>query len=310
MLTRYTYRIERPVLYNNVNTERLHGRYINPSDIAKIGGHRRIIPGTFLTAANRVLPRARIISPYTSDTTTVIVNNPSAFRVGDVLKVIGTPSSTPAAENAAVVNATAPNFGTVSAVSAIDGPQVTTATIAFPAVGNIFTLILDGISFSFTATTAIAADIATGLKAAFDAQKSQSSTWADVDATVNSAVLTFTHRQVRSVFTVSSSVAQGTGGSTGTAVVAVATAVGALTITASAANGNQIIGTKIGTITDIPLGVVTHEHYLTDDEGQDRASAIAVYNMAAVNLLALPYIDGHIVASLPKLSFIPIYTGG
>ncbi|MFN6560044.1 MAG: hypothetical protein RMY28_009570 [Nostoc sp. ChiSLP01] len=310
MLTRYSYKIERPVLYNNVNTERLYGRYINPTDIAKIGGHRRIIPGTFLTAANRVLPRAKIISPYASDATTVIVNNPSAFKVGDVLKVIGTPSSTPAAENAAVVNASAAAFGTVTAISATDGPQVTTVTIASPAVGNIFTLTVDGISFSFTAATTAPTDVATGLKSAFDAQKSQSSTWADVDATVNGAVLTFTHRQSRAVFTVSSSVAQGTGGSTGTAVVAVATPVGALIITASATNGNQIIGTKIGTITDIPLGVVTHEHYLTDDDGQDMGKAIAVYNMAAINLLALPYIDGHIVASLPRLSFTPIYTGG
>jgi hypothetical protein len=310
MLTRYTYKLERPILYNNVNTERLYGRYINPADIAKIGGHRRIIPGTILTNTNRILPRAKIISPYTSEATTVIVNNPWAFKVGDVLRVIGTPSSTPAAENSGIVGATAAAFGTVTAVSATDGPQVTTVTIASPAVGNIFTLAVDGISFSFTAATTTAADIAIGLKAAFDAQKSQTSTWADIDATVASAVITFTHRHPREVFTVSSSVAQGTGGSTGTATVAVTTAIGALTITASATNGNQVIGTKIGTITDIPLGIITHEHYLTDDEGQDRGEAIAVYNMAAINTLSLPYLDGHIVASLPRLSFVPPYTGG
>ncbi|ACC81160.1 hypothetical protein [Nostoc punctiforme] len=310
MLTRYSYRIERPVLYNNVNTERLYGRYITPTDIAKIGGHRRILPGSILTTANRILPRAKIISPYASDATTVIVNNPWAFKPGDVLKVIGTPSSTPTAENAAVVNASAAAFGTVTAVSATDGPQTTTVTIASPAVGNIFTLTADGISFGFTATTTVPSDVATGLKTAFDAQKSQTSSWADIDATVAGAVITFTHRQNRAVFTVTSSVAQGTGGSTGTAVVAVTTPVGALTITASSSNGNQVIGTKIGTITDTPLCILTHEYYLTDDEGQDRGDAIAGYNMAAINTLALPYIDGHIVASMPRLSFIPIYTGG
>lgn len=310
MLSRYAYKLERPVLYNNVNTERLYGRYINPSDVAKIGGHRRIAPGSFLTNANRILPRARIIAPYTSDASTVIVSNPAAFKVGDVLKVIGTPSSTAKQEADAVIEGTAAAFGTVTAVSGNDGPQVTTVTIASPAVGNIFTLTLDGISFSFTAASTTAADIATGLKTAFDAQKSQTSTWADIDATVSSGVITFTHRYNREVFTVSSSVAQGTGGSTGTATVAVPTPAGALTITASSSNGNQVIGTKIGTITDIPLGIITHEHYLTDDDGQDRGESIAAYNMAAINTLALPYLDGHIVASLPRLSFTPPYTGG
>ena len=256
------------------------------------------------------MPRARIISPYTSDGATVIVNNPWAFKSGDVLRVIGTPATAPAAENSGVVGATAAAFGTVTAVSATDGPQVTTVTIASVAIGNIFTLTVDGVSFSFTAATTAAADVATGLKAVFDSQKSQTSTWADIDAIAVGAVLTLTHRYPREIFTITSGVAQGAGGSTGTATVAVTTAVGALTITASASNGNQVVGTKIGTITDIPLGVISHEYYLTDDEGQDKGVNLAAYNVAAINTPALPYIDGHIVASLPRLGFTPVYTGG
>lgn len=274
MLTRYAYKLERPILYNNVNTERLYGRYIVPTDIAKIGGYRRVIPGSILTNTNRILPRSKIISPYASDATTVIVSNPWAFKVGDALKVIGTPTSTPTAENSSVVGATAAAFGVVSAISLLDGPQTTTVTIASPAIGNIFTLVVDGASISFTAVATTAADVASALKSLFDAQKSQTSTWADIDASVTAAVITFTHRYPAEVFAVSSNIIQGAGGSTGTATVAVTAAIGALTITPTATNGNQIIGTKIGTITDIPLGIITHEFYLSDDEGQNRGEVL------------------------------------
>ena len=309
MLTRYAYKTERPILYNNVNTESLYGKYIDTADVAKVDGFRRILAGSFLTNSGRILPRAKIISPYTSGATSVIVSNPWAFKIGDVLRVIGTPSSTPKQEADAVIGATAAAFGTVTAIASSSGNQITTATVASPAVGNIFTLNIDGITVSYTATTTTAADVVTNLKTLFESQKSQTSTWADIDTTVASATLTFTQRYPREIFVVTGTVAQGAGGSTGTITIAVTTSIGSLAITPTGSNGNQVISTKIGTITDIPLGVITHEHYLTDEEGQDRGEAIACYNMAAVNLLALPYIDGHIVASLPRISYMPVYTG-
>lgn len=307
MLTRYAYKLERPILYGDTVTERLYGRYINPIDIPKIGGHRRILPGTILGNNNRPVSRSKIISPYTSNGTSVIVSNPWAHKVGDVLKIIGVPGATAAAENTAVTAASAAAFGTITAISSVGDQQVTTVTIASPAVGNIFTLTIDGVSFSFTSATTTAADTATGLLGVYNSQKSQTSTWADIDAAVSGAVITFTHRYAREIFVVSSSVAQGVGGSTGTATVAVTSAIGALTITAATDNGNQVIGTKIGTITDVPLGILTEEYYLTDNELQDRATDLSVVTTGSINTLALPYIDGHIVASLPRLSWMPPY---
>lgn len=306
-LTRYAYKMDRPILYGDTVTERLHGRYITPTDIPKIGGHRRILPGTILGNNNRPVSRSKIISPYTSNGTSVIVSNPWAHKVGDVLKIISVPGATAAAENTAVAAASAAAFGTITAISSVGDRQVTTVTIASPAVGNIFSLNIDGITISHTATTTVAADTATALEALYNSQKSQTSTWADLDVAVAGAVLTFTHRYAREIFVISSSVAQGSGGSTGTATVVAISAIGTLTITAATDNGNQVIGTKIGTITDVPLGIVTEEYYLTDNELQDRATDLSVVTMGAINTLSLPYIDGHIVASLPRLSWMPPY---
>lgn len=307
MLTRYAYKMERPILYGDTITERLYGRYINPLDIPKIGGHRRILPGVFLGNNNRPISRSKILSPYTSNGTTVIVDNPWAHKVGDVLKVIGSPSAMPNEEYTAIASASAAAFGTITAISPVGDRQVTTVTVASPAIGNVFNLIIDGVSFSHTATTTVAADTAIALVNIFNSQKSQTSSWADIDASAVGGVITFTHRFAREVFVISSSVVQGSGATTGTATVSVTSAIGALTITPATDNGNHAIGTKIGTITDIPLGVVTEEYYLTDNDLQDRPTDLSVVTMGTINIYALPYIDGHLTKSLTRLSWMPVY---
>ncbi|ARV58067.1 hypothetical protein BZZ01_04940 [Nostocales cyanobacterium HT-58-2] len=307
MLSRTSFRLEKPILYNNVNAQSLYGALIDPANIAKVGGFRRIPAGSFLAAKNRLLPRARIISPYTSGSATVIVSNPYPFKVGDVLKVIGTPTSTPIQESQAVNNATAADFGTVTAIDTANNKQVTTVTPAAVAVGNVFSLTIEGATISYTATTTTAADVAKGLKNNFDAAKSPTGALFDLRAEVNGDSLVFTHEYLGEIAEIVGNVVQGAAATTGTLAVTVTQSVGALTITPASGNTNQVIGNKIGTITDLVLGVITHDHLLTDDDGIDTPRALAAYDSAMVNTKALPYLDGHIVNALPRLAFTPRY---
>lgn len=306
MLTRKTYKLEKPILYNNVGVTSFAGTTIDPIDVAKIGGFRRIMAGSFL-CQGRLLPRAEIISPYTSATSQVIVSNPSVFKVGDVLRLIGTPSSTPYQEAQAVVSATAPLFGTVTGWTQTYDFQATTVTPNSVAVGNIFTVDIDGVLISYTALTTSNADVVAGLVKQFQAVRSPNSTLRDLDFTASATQLTIKHQQPREIFKVRTSVTQGVAVTTGTLVTSVTEPLGALLITPQAGNGNQIIGAKIGTIADIPIGVITQEYYLTDDDGVDVSMMISAYEAAGIFTKALPYLDGDIVARLPKLTFVPPY---
>jgi hypothetical protein len=307
MLTRKTYKLEKPILYNNIGVTTFAGRTLDPEDVAKIGGFRRVMAGSFLCNSGRLLPRAEIISPYTSAATQVVVSNPSAFQVGDILRLIGTPSSTPYQEAQAVDAATAPLFGTVTGWDKTYDYQKTTVTPNSVAVGNIFTVDIDGVLISFTALTTSNADVVNGLLKQFQGMRSPNSTLWELDVTATSTQLVIKHQQPREIFKVKTTVAQGAAVTTGTLVAAITEGVGTLLITPQAGNGNQLIGAKIGTITDVPIGVITQESYLTDDDGVDVSIMVSAYEAAGVFTKSLPYLDGSIVAKLPKLTFVPPY---
>lgn len=305
MLTRKTYKIEKPILYNNIGAESFAQETMEPDDVARIGGYRRIIAGSFLSRG-RLLPRAEIISPYTSGQGQVIVNNPSVFKIGDVLRVIGTATPNAYQESLGVATGTAPLFATVTGFDRTFLYQKTTIIPNSVAVGNIFTVEIDGINISFAALTTSNADVVNGLLAQFNQMRAPVSILNDLRLTATATQLTIEHQLPREIFKVRTMVAQGAAATTGTLTAQVTEPVGALLITPQAGNGNQVIGTKIGTITDIPTGIITEEYYLTDDDGMDRAINISGYTSAGVNTKALPYLDGDIVART-KLTFVPPY---
>ena len=309
-ITRTSYRLEKPVLYNLMHAQALHAALIEPEMLSKIGGYRQIIAGSFLATGNRILPRATVISPYASGESQVIVNNPAAFIPGDVIRVIGTVASSSFDEAQSITMGTAPIFGTVTSVEGGIDMQKTTVTPNSVAVGNIFVLDIEGIKFSYIAETTSNEDVVNGLKQAFLQSKSQTSVFNDdgIRLVGTPTELTIESHMPREVITVKANVIQGDAATVGTLDVEVTQAVGAVLITPQGSNASLEIGAKIGTITDLPLGVITHDYYLTDDDGNDVNCRIAAYDMASVNTNALPYLDGAIVMQqLPKLSFIPAY---
>ncbi|NMG10713.1 hypothetical protein [Brasilonema sp. UFV-L1] len=191
MYSRQAYRFEKPILYNNVNTESLYGAVIEPENVAYIAPLGRCIrAGSFLATGDRLLPRARIISPYTSDSNNVIVSNPAVFKPGDVLRLIGTSSSTPQQEAAAVFQGTAVSFGTIVSVDASLVHQVVTCTVGNVSPGNIFILLIEGVSLSCTATTSNSADVVSALKSVFDAAWGQTLGFAEIRVSAEEDTLT------------------------------------------------------------------------------------------------------------------------
>lgn len=293
-----------PIIAAYGNTENAFSCCIEETDIPTIGGSKSVPAGVFLskksTGGHRTLGRAKVMAPYTSGDTTVIVESPQVFKIGDVLRVIGTPGQSYHTEDTAVKAATAPLFGTVTAIDALAQKQITTVTFASVAVGNVFTLTINGSPISFTATAASSQNVADGLKAAIICAQTGSAPLEEIRSTTPGGVLTLTTDLEGIIFTTEATVAQGVAVTTGTAVVDVTTAIGTLTITPQGGNASLAIGAKIGTIGDVVVGVLGIGISLADGDQH-----IAPYSAGIVYLQALPYIDGDIVAQMPKLTFIP-----
>lgn len=303
-MKRSVYYQDPPILSTNIGSENAFHCTIEAADVATIAGEQELPAGTFLckkAGGHRPLARSRVLAPYTSGATQLVVENPHFFKVGDVLRVIGTPGQTRYEEENAVKNATAPLFGTVTAINSLNQKQITTVTFASVAVGNVFTILINDVPISFTATAASNQNVADGLALALTKAQTGSSPIEEIEASAPGGVLTLTTRQPGYIFSVSASVSQGTGGSLGTATVAVPTPIGAITITPQGGNATLAIGAKVGTIGDVVVGVLANSVDFSADEYRH----IAPYSAGLIYIKALPYIDGDIMAQLPKLTYTP-----
>ena len=293
-----------PIIAVNTNTEAAFSCCLEESDIPSIAGSKSVPAGDFLakksTGGHRPLGRSKILAPYVSGETVVIVECPQVFKIGDVLRYIAAPGVSRYTEETAIRAATAPLFGTVTGIDSLNQRQITTVTFASVAVGNIFTVSINGVPISYTATAASNQNVADGLKTAITKAQSGSSPLEEIRVTTPGGVLTLTTDQEGIIFTTAVTVAQGVAGTLGTAVADVSTAIGTLTITPQGGNASLAIGAKIGTIGDVVVGVLNNSISLYDGD-----QFIAPYSGGVVYIDALPYIDGDIQTQLPKLTFIP-----
>ena len=293
-----------PIIATYGNTENAYSCCLEETDIPSIAGSKVVPAGIFLskksTGGHRPLGRAKVLAPYTSGETVLIVECPHVFKVGDVLRYIAAPGVNRYTEEAAIRNATAALFGTVTAIDSLSQKQITTVTFASVAVGNVFTVTINDVPIAYTATAASNQNVAEGLKAAIIKAQTGSSPIEEIRITTPGNVLTLTTDQEGIIFSTSASVAQGTGGSTGTATVDVTQAIGTLTITPQGGNASLVIGAKVGTIGDVVVGVLGNTISLYDGD-----QFIAPYSAGIVYEKALPYLDGDIMAQLPKITYMP-----
>jgi len=172
-LTRRSYERDRPVLYNNENTNNLHGSYITPDLISVVGGKRRVIEGSWLSYGGRLLARGIVLTDYTAGNVRIKVNNPWPFLPGDEIYAIGDETIDPVTERDNVVNATT-KIGTVASVDPGLSPQHT--GIGFPgfAIDDVITVKLEEVEVTYKVTSTLAADLFAGLIDAFQVQRQNS----------------------------------------------------------------------------------------------------------------------------------------
>lgn len=303
-LTQKQYSLDRLVLFNNLNTNNLNGRYIKPANLSNVGGYKKILAGSWLTTGDRLLDRAIVINPYTAAQTKVAVNNPWAFLPGDVLHIIGDSDEDYFAEKSAIEQATAPVFGTVVSIDPGVNPQLTTVTPASVAIGNIFNLKIAEVQISFTATTTVVADVVKGLydQLSLYLQQSEHSTLQGIEFKNNTTNLSLEAKEPGQIFITTGSVV-----GSGTMAIAVAEGIGTLNITPGAGNANLTTGAKIGSINKPGLGIIANTLYLTDQDNLERVADCAAYDAGNINKKALPYLDGALVAANQTLKYMPPY---
>lgn len=300
-ITRKAYNLEKQVLFNNCNTNNLNQQIMLADKVVNIAGYRRVFEGTIMTAGG-ILKRAKLISPYTSGGNTIITNYPYPFAVGDILYEIGDSTENAIAEAAAISGATQ-ILGTVTAIDTATTYQVTEVTPSGVAIGDVFSVEFGYQAYTFTATTTNVADVTAGLLAAINSGlRSHHSLLDFLEITEDGTKLVFTAKEPAEIFTITGSVV-----GTGALDIQVTTAVGAITITPDGGNNSHAIGAKIGTIDQVPLGIIANSFYLNDNENLDKTMDIAAYDMANIYKKSLPYLDGQIVQSLPTLKYSPAY---
>lgn len=303
-LTKKTFRRERPVLYNNCNTNNLQGSYIKPSNVSKVGDYKRVIEGSWQAWGDRLVAAGKAASPYVAGETEVVVNNPWAFLPGDVLSIVGDETEDYVAEKAAVAAGTAPEFGTVVSVDPGVAPQQTLVTPSGVAIGDVYSLKIEETEVSFEATTTDVADVLKGLydELTLYLQQSHHSKVESLKIENNGTDLVLTAESPGEIFVTTGSVV-----GTGALDVAIAPGVGGLTITPGAGNANLNIGAKLRDLTLRPLGIIATPMYLTDDHGLDRVGDYAAYDAGNINKAALTYLDGDLVSSMPTLKYMKPY---
>lgn len=300
----------RQVLYNQLNTEQLHQVYDGLFDnIASIGCGPRIIGGSFLAADQKLVGRAQNISPYKGDGR-LFVNNPYPFKVGDIVRVIGAPYADTFREYQAIALGTAPTLGTITKVVGDLVQQVTTVTFTGLVKGNIAVLWIDGILISTIVQSSSVAALAKKFIQEVGDKKGALSTLNDLELKPTDTGLEITHREPGEIFTTYASVEKGAGEAAGQAAVEVAKGVGEIQITPGpGAPATLEIGSKIGRINDVPLGVINWDYAIATGccDGGQPFNSLSAYNKGMVYRHALPYLDGHLVQAIPGLSYMPAY---
>ncbi len=301
-----TYRFEKQILYSQINTESLYGAFVEPSKVGQIGGYRRIMAGSYLAAGGGLVKRALSLSTYKGDGK-LFVNNPYPFAVGDIIRVIGQPTPKPTAEHQAVVTGNAPTLGTITTVVGDLVQQKVQITLSALVAGNVISLWIEGIIITYVVQSTSVGETAKKLRDAIAANQGGLSILDELEFNPTDTALEVKHKEPGEIFTLFGSIAQGSGASVGQLTVEVVSGVGQLEFTPAAGVTTLPPGSKVGTISDVPLGVIAHDYYLNECEGNERPADLAAYDKAMVYKRALPYLDGHLVNVIPGLKYMPHY---
>ncbi len=302
------YKTGRQILYNQLNTETLHQAFIPIANIALIGGDRKIFSGSFLAGGQRLVGRARTLSPYKGDGK-LFVNNPYPFAKGDILRVIGSAQADPFAEYQAVASGSAPTLGTITRVVGDLVKQLTRVTFTGLVKGNIASIWIEGIPLSIVAETSSVKSTMEKLAESTLERRGALSILNDLELTPTETGMDISVREAGEIFTAYAGVEKGGGETAGTATVEVVAGIGCLEFTPAAGAPAQVpAGSKVGRINDVPLGVINWDYSISDcDFNNSGYFDLSAYNKAMIYRRGLPYLDGHLIQAIPGLAYMPGY---
>lgn len=304
-----TYQPTPTVIFNPRATLRLqaYNTDILAESLATVAGMKLVKAGSIFCTDGKQLKRSSLLTDAASGTTTLYVTNPWAFSPGDVLKVIGVPGDTPAAELAAITGATGAAVGTIQSIDSTQEYQNSRITLDSAVIGNVINVDILGMVASYVVKTAVLADELIGLANAIRKVTGSSESVRYISVAPQATYLEINVGSAKTIVEFSATIAAGTAGSTAVLTTSTTTGLGRITLTAALAAAFRA-GTKIGTLNQIPQAIWDNEwDFGTYPNAIAVEQAITPCYGGQFYLDALPYIDGQVVSRLPQAAFIPAY---
>ena len=295
--------------FNPDQSQRLYGFNVEPitANLGIAGGVRFIRNMSAVATDGKLLKRAKLLTGAAAADLAIYVNNPWAFAVGDALRVIAAPNTPAATELAAIIGATGASLGTISSIDSIIDTQSCRITPASAVAGNVITVDFLGISASYAVATTVLIDELVKLAKAINKAIRNCESLRYVTAIAYATYVAIVSTQPAQIVEFTASIVQGTGASLALMTTSTDTGLGKLTLSAPLPAA-LVQGTKVGTVTQIPLGIFDGEYDFTSYPN-------AIVNYDAITpvyggqfyLSAMPYIDGQITSVLTNARFMPAY---
>jgi hypothetical protein len=275
--------------------------------LGSAAGQKLVKAGSIYCTDGKQLKRAKLLTDGTSGDTGIYVNNPWAFSVGDVLKVVAPLGSTPAVELAAITGATGAAVGTIASIESAIETQTSRITLATAVVGNVIMVNFLGIMASYTIKTAVVADELIGLAKAVQTAISSSESISYVAVTPLTTYVEIKCTSAKTIVEFIATIAQGAGASLAVLTTSSDQGLGKLILVAPLATTIPA-GTKVGTLDQIPQAIWDNEwDFGTYPHSVPLEHAITPCYGGQFYLNALPYFDAQVAKSLPQAAFIPAY---
>lgn len=310
MLRTHVFKPQPTITFNPEDNQRLISIDADTvaANMTQIAGMKYVRAGAILATDSKLLKRAKLLTSAADGQPNIYVNNPWAFAVGDALRIIATPGQSAATELAAITGATGTSLGTISAIETNETKQTSQIGLTTAVVGNLITINFSGVVATYTVKSTTIADEVIGLAAAIRSAL-QSVEWLKyIKVTALSAAVQLEGDADLGLLEFTASLSQGSGGSLG--AISNTTLSGLGRITLSANLGAAIAqGTKIGVVTQIPLGIFDSEFdFGYYPQSIPPETSLTPLYAGKFYRDALPYLDGQITATLNGAAFIPAYS--
>jgi hypothetical protein len=311
-----TYNAARTVVFNPAANLRLQSFETEAlaASITQIAGQKLVRAGAIICTDGKLLKRARMMNDTFTGGSTIYVNNPWAFSVGDRLKGIANASDSAAQELTGIndiINSPDPNVGFIGEIASIETGVTTQISrismgVSTTVPGNIITMNFYGLNIIHEITTTSIATEIERLARELSAKLATVENYRYVEVTNTATYIQLESKQPRMVLEFQAILSLGTATVRGALDVAITKGIGAITLVDPLTTNNTRQGVKIGTVNQTPVGIFDTEFDFGDYlNGIAPEQAITPLYGGQFYSKALPYLDGQIIDKLKQANWIP-----